>query len=198
MSRVVDLAASRTITPDWPVRAHITLGQALLTAGDGKGAGEAFTAAGLAVDEALRNLDRRGDLRPMIEALGLSARSGTGGAMLAQGNVGQARSFFRQLARDGGDDPSIAAAAGNGLAEADFIEDKLKDAQLGFARIAVTGASVPDEHAKALYYLGRCADALALKGLENGGRQKARDYYADVQARYPASHWARMSLQTNR
>ncbi|MFP6757570.1 MAG: hypothetical protein VCC99_05040, partial [Alphaproteobacteria bacterium] len=131
------------------------------------------------------------------EALSLSARSGIGGSLLSQGQIDNARRFFEQLSRDGGNDSAIAAAAGNGLAEAGFKEDNLKDAQLAFARIAVTGASVPTEHAKALYYLGRCADSLGMQGLEKGGRQKARDYFAEVQARYPASHWARLSLQSH-
>lgn len=197
VQRVIDLAQQGSITPDWAIRAQITLGQELLAAGQGAAAGEAFTAAGLAGESALRDLGRRDDLKPLIAALSLSARSGTGGALLAQGRIGQARTFFQQLERDGGDDPAIAAAAGNGLAEADFKDDKLKDAQLGFARIAVTGASVPDQHAKALYYLGRCAAALGQKGLEKNGRQKSRDYYNEVQDRYPASHWARLSQQSH-
>jgi TolA-binding protein len=196
VQKVIDLAQQKSVTPDWAVRSQITLGQELLSSGDGVAAGDAFAAATLATESALRDLGRRADLLPAIEALGLSARSGAGGALLAQGQISSARSFFQQLAQDGGDDPAIAAAAGNGLAEADFKDNKLKDAQLGFTRIAVTGASIPDQHAKALYYLGRCASALDQKGQEKNGRQMARDYFSEVQARYPASHWARLSQQS--
>lgn len=197
VQQVIDLAQQKKITPDWAARAHITMGQELLSSGDGAAAAQSFAAATSASEFALRDLGRRVDLQPVIEALALTARSGAGGALLAQGQVASARSFFQQLARDGENDPAIAAAAGNGLAEADFKDDKLKDAQLGFARIAVTGASVPDQHAKALYYLGQCASALDLKGLEKNGRQKARDYYTEVQERYPESHWARLSQKSN-
>ena len=197
VQQVVDLVVKRSITPDWEVRAHIIMGQEQLTGGDGAAAAQSFKAATSASEAALRDLGRRVDLQPMIETLALSARSGAGGALLAQGQVASARSFFQQLASDGGDDQAIAAAAGNGLAEADFRDNKLKDAQLGFARIAVTGASVPDQHAKALYFMGLCASALDLKGLEKNGRQKARDYYNEVQERYPESHWARLSQKSN-
>ena len=197
VQQVIDLAQQKKITPDWAARAHITMGQEQLTSGDGASAAQSFKSATSASEAALRDLGRRVDLQPMIETLALTARSGAGGALLAQGQIPSARSFFQQLAQDGGDDPAIAAAAGNGLAEADFRDGKLKDAQLGFTRIAVTGVSVPEQHAKALYFLGQCANALDLKGLEKNGRQKARDYYNEVQERYPESHWARLSQKSN-
>lgn len=195
VEQVLDLEGAGRIGPDWGVRAQLTLGNARLDAGDGRGAGDAFAQGGRLAQQALDELDGRADLRATLETLSLAARGGEGAALLADGQVAQARSFFQQLQRDGADDPAVAAAAGNGLALADFAEGQHKQAQLGFARVAVTGAAVPDEHAKALYYLGQCAEALADAGLEKGGRQKARTYYQEVQERYPASHWGRLARQ---
>jgi len=192
---VLDLARDERITADWTPRAHLTMGRAQLAAGDASKAGSSFAAAEQAADSARNGLDKRPDLLAAIDELALAARSGTGAAMLAAGDVAGARGYFQRLLEDGSDDRGITAAAGNGLAEADFRENNLKDAQLGFARVAVTAAGTPEEHAKALYYLGRCSDALADAGEERTGRSAARMYYQEVQARYPGSHWSRLAQQ---
>ena len=72
----------------------------------------------------------------------------------------------------------------------------LKEAQMGFARVAVTGAGVPDQHAKALYYLGRCAAALGAAGKETNGQTKANQYFKDVEQRYPGTRWARLARES--
>jgi TolA-binding protein len=192
---VLDLARDGRITADWTPRAHLTLGRALLEAGDAAKAATSFSAAEQSASAARRALADRADLQTDVDELALAARSGTGAAMLVGGDVSGARNYFRQLLSDGSGDGHIVAAATNGLAEADFLEEKLKDAQVGFARVAVTAAGTPEEHAKALYYLGRCSDALADAGKERTGRTSARTYYQEVLARYPASHWARLAQQ---
>lgn len=191
---VLDLAGASRISADWAIRAQLGLGRALLAGGDGKGAGEAFADAEQAAASA--NLGDRTDLAPVVAELALAARSGVGASMLASGDVAGARTYFTRLQKDGAGDVAVAAAAANGLAEANFMERKLKDAQLGFARVAVTAAAVPEEHAKALYFLGQCAESLAAEGKERNGQAIAREYYQEVQARYPGSHWARLAQES--
>ena len=193
---VLDLAAAGRITADWTVRAHLVLGRALLAAGDAKAAGKSFADTEQASSTVRSRLSDRPDLLAVVDQLALAARSGTGAALLGGGDVAGARAYFERLQRDGGGNAAIRAAAANGLAEADFMQNKLKDAQLGFARVAVTAAGTPDEHAKALYYLGRCAEELAQAGAERNGRTAAREYFEEVQKRYPGSDWARLARES--
>lgn len=194
IAKVLDLASQGRITPDWAVRAHLENGQMLLDAGQARDAGVAFGKAESAANGA--DTGERPDLRPVLESLALQARSGAGAALLAGGDIAGARSYFDRLMQDGGDDPAIRVAALVGQAEADFHDDKLKDAQLAFAKVAVTGAAVPDQHAKALYFMGQCAEALDRSGDERNGRTKALDYYKEVAKRYPGTRWARLAQQS--
>lgn len=193
--RILELAGSGKITADWGPRAHLATGRALLAAKDGAGAKAAFSSAESLAATSRANLGERADLAPVLDQLLLAARSGVGSAMLTTGDLPGARSYFARLMQEGQTSPSVLAAAQNGLAEADFLEGKLKEAQLGFARVAVTGAGEADEHAKALYYLGRCAEALGQAGRERNGRTAARDYFQEVQTRHPGSHWARLARE---
>ena len=196
VQKVIGLVNGGKLTADWAARAQIEKGQNLLDAGDASGAGTAFTAAQGAARNGLANLGDREDLKPELERLALQARSGQGSALLAGGDLNGARTYFDNLMRDGQDDPAIRAAALNGKAEADFKDDgRLKDAQYGFARVAVLGAGSADEHAKALYYLGQCCLALGEAGEEKNGREKATQYFKDVERRYPASRWARLARE---
>ncbi len=196
IQQVLGLASSGKVTPDWAARAHLERGQNLLDAGKGSEARAAFDAAQRAATDGARDLGDRQDLADDLAALALAARSGAGSAILATGDLAAARSFFQALERDGGDDAAIRVAALNGQAEADFLDQgRKKEAQLGFARVAVLGASVPEEHAKALYYLGRCCDALDEAGREPNGRARAQQYYKDVERRYPGTRWARLARE---
>lgn len=197
IDQVLGLVSSRKLTPDWAVRAQLERGQYLLDAGKATEAGTAFTAAETAARDGAKRLGDRGDLADEMQQLGLRARSGSGSALLAGGDLAAARTFFETLQRDGQADPAILVAALNGLAEADFLSDgRMKDAQMGFARVAVIGTGVPDQHAKALYYSGRCAEALDADGAEPNGRARAHQYYKDVEQRYPGSRWARLARES--
>ncbi len=196
VDKVLALASSGKLTPDWAVRAHLAHGQDLLDAGDSDAARTAFTAAETASRTGASNLGAREDLADELGRLALAARSGMGSAILASGDLQGARSFFDTLERDGGDNSAIRVAALNGKAEADFLDDgRLKEAQLGFARAAVLGASIADEHAKALYYLGRCCEALGQQDAEPNARSRAHQYYKDVDRRYPSTRWARLARE---
>lgn len=196
IDQVMALATSGKVTPDWSVRAQLERGQNLLDAGDFDAAGTAFAAAATAAADAAKRLGDRQDLADELASLGLQARSGSGAALLAAGDLAAARTFFRTLEQDGKNDPAIRVAALNGLAEADFRDEgRMKDAQLGFASVAVLGTGVPDEHAKALYYMGLCCEALGEEGREPNGRARAKQYYEDVESRYPGTRWARLARE---
>lgn len=194
--RVQQLADSGRITPEWAARAQIQRGELLLEAGQAREAGLAFDAAQQAANGALARLGERTDLEPTLKQLALEARSGAGGALLAGGDVNGARAFFQRLQQESSGDPAVALTAGNGLAEASFQEGQLKAAQFAFAQVAVKGTAHPDQHAKALYFLGRCAESLDEQGLERNGRSRAVEYYKEVSERYPGSRWARLAEQS--
>ncbi|MDG2149970.1 MAG: tetratricopeptide repeat protein [Planctomycetota bacterium] len=197
VDRVQQMATTGKITADWSVRAKLEHGQNLLDAGQFDEAGAAFGAAVAAARNAEKITPDRPDLATQIAALALQARSGSGAALLAAGDLATARSFFDTLERDGQDNPAIRAAALNGKAEADFLENgRMREAQLGFARVAVIGTATPDQHAKALYYFGRCCEALGEQGVEPNGRARAYQYYKDVEQRYPGTRWARMARES--
>jgi tetratricopeptide (TPR) repeat protein len=197
IDQVLSLVSSNKITVDWAARAHLERGQNLLDAGNFSDARTAFTAAEVAARDGAKDPGDRDDLVPELTRLGLEARSGSGSALLASGDLAAARTFFDTLQRDGQDDPAIRAAALNGKAEADFLDDgRMKEAQIGFARVAVIGAGVPNQHAKALYYSGRCSEALGEEGAEPNGRARAHQYYKDVEQRYPGSRWARLARES--
>ncbi|HTE05861.1 MAG TPA: hypothetical protein VK824_06675 [Planctomycetota bacterium] len=182
------LAKDGKVTPDWIARARLQEGDALLAAGDARQAARAFAEAESAAKE---RPAERPDLAAVMEPLMRAARLGTGSCLLAAGDLPAARAFWEQLARDGRDDPVTRAAAANGIAECDFREPgKLKQAQLGFARVALTAAAVPEERAHALYYLGCCAQELGKAGREPDAARRAADCFREVVARYPDSRWA--------
>ena len=195
-SQVVQLAKDGKVTPDWTVRAHLALADLRLESGDAKAAGTAYAAAAQAADAAAAAFAQRPDLQPVVAELALAARTGTASCMLAAGDVGGARSYYTQLASEGRGNAALEAAAANGLAECDFGDKaRLKDAQLGFAKVAVTAFAVPGERARALYFLGRCAEELGRQDAEPNGRQKATSYYQEVIDRYPGSRWARLAQE---
>ncbi|MCB9897204.1 MAG: tetratricopeptide repeat protein [Planctomycetes bacterium] len=196
VKKVRDLAESGRITADWGVRASLQQGEDLLEAGQAREAGTAFGTAQDAAQAALANLGARKDLESTLQRLELEARTGAGSALLAGGDVSGARSYFERLQSEGSSDPAVAMAARNGLAQADFQDGDFKAAQVGFAQVAVKGAAIPDQHAKALYFLGRCVESLDDKGLERNGRAKALEYYKEVSRRYPGSRWARLAEQS--
>jgi len=197
IDQLLGLAGSGRVTPDWTVRALLEKGEYLLSADRASDARAALDEAQDSIESARGRLGERTDLEPVLDDLALQVRTGIGGAILAGGDADAARDYFARLAEDGKDDIAIQIAAINGQAEADFADSsRLKNAQLGFARAAVLGAGVPDEHAKALYFLGRCAQALDEAGRERGGRTKALEYYHEVQDRYPNSRWARRARES--
>jgi outer membrane protein assembly factor BamD (BamD/ComL family) len=194
VAAVQQLAQDGSITADWGVRAHVAAGDAKLSAGDARGAATAYTAATSAASAARSALADRDDLLQRVEDLALQARVGSASCLLANNDVAGARTFYTQLAADGADKPDVQAAAANGLAECDFREPgKLKQAQHAFAQVAVRAAGVPTERARALYFLGQCAEKLGAEGREPNARSRATAYYQEVLARYPETRWAQLA-----
>jgi TolA-binding protein len=197
VAQVQQLAKDGKVTPDWSVRAQLALADLRLDSGDAKSASSAYAAAEQAAGPAHAALGDRPDLVPVIADLSLSARVGTASCMLAGGDLAGARAYYAKLAADGKDRVDVMAAAANGLAECDFRDTgRLKEAQLGFARTSVSAFGVPSERARALYFLGRCAEELARQNAEPDGRQKAAMYFKEVADRYPSTRWARLSQQS--
>jgi len=194
---VIDLARSKRVTPDWAARAHLLAGDLLLEADDIDRASRAYGDAESAVSTGQSALGDRPDLKPVLEQIGLAARTGTASCMLASNDVAGARAYYTRLASDGQGDRAVQAAAQNGLAECDFRDDgKLKDAQLGFAKVAISAAGTPGEHARALFFLGRCSEELDKAGREPGGRSRAISYFQEAADRYPETRWGRLALQS--
>jgi len=72
----------------------------------------------------------------------------------------------------------------NGLGVALFGEKKYAEARLHFVQTIAINFSDPDEHARALYYAGRCYAALKQKG------DYQMLYWKELKSRYPASTWS--------
>lgn len=196
LAQVHELARDGRVTPDWSVRAHLALADQRLDAGDGQAAAASYAAAGKAAADGSRQVADRADLQAVLATLSLAARTGSASCLLLAGDVAGARRDYTRLAADGQGDPTVEAAAANGLAECDLREPgRLKDAQLAFARVAVTAVRAPGERARALYFLGQCAVQLGEQAREPDGRQKAAAYYQDVIDRYPDTRWARLARQ---
>jgi len=196
LDAVLALVKAGRITPDWKVRVHLAEGDALLAARDTKGATKAFADAEAAANSKER-LTERPDLVPVLAQLGLAARVGTGTCLLEANDLAGARAYYEKLARDGTNDPAVQAAAANGLAECSFRDPaRLKEAQLGFTRVALTATAIPNERARAVYYLGRCAEALAAAGKEPNGHLRAIECFKEVVARYPDTRWARLAQES--
>ncbi|MGQ0554195.1 MAG: tetratricopeptide repeat protein [Planctomycetota bacterium] len=194
---VLDLARQGKITADWTARTHLLLGELRLGEKDTRGATEAYTAAESAVNAARPAVTARPDLADELDSLALEARVGSASCLLANGDVAGARSYYQRLAADGKTNPAVAAAAANGLAECDFREPaKLKQAQLGFARVALTATAFPTERARALYFLGKCAETLGQQNLEPDARVRAMAYWQECAQLYPETSWARLARES--
>jgi len=197
IAQALKLAADGRITPDWAARAHLVTGEMRLEEKNVGAAKVAYGEAERAAAAGRNKIADRPDLEPVLATLALQARVGTASCLLASDDVTGARTLYQQLARDGQDDAAVKAAADNGLAECDFRDPgKLKDAQLAFARVAVGAAGVPAERARALYFLGRCADALGQQNREPDGPARAAAYYEEVVKRYPDTPWGRLARQS--
>lgn len=201
VSAVKQLVGQKRAPATWSVRAQIELGHVRLAAGQAVEARGAYQAAVSDAEGSRLDLSSRVDLLAELDRMVLDARSGTGSALLAAGDLGGARVYFQQLQKDGADDKAVQVAALNGLAQADFEEgggDRLKSAQLGFARASVLGAGAPEQHAKALYFLGRCSLALAdaNRAKRAAAKNKAQHYSRIVQSRYPETRWARLARES--
>ncbi|MED5330345.1 MAG: hypothetical protein VX916_03550 [Planctomycetota bacterium] len=196
VAEVARLADDDQIAPQWRVEALLAKGNHLLDQEDLTEAAEAFKAAERAAADGERDVGDRVDYIPVLKALGLKARNGTGTCLLSSGDLSAARSFYQQLLQDGAKHAELAIAAQNGLAACDFRDGgRLEEAQLGFAQVYLTGARVPEEHARSMYYLGRCAESLAEAGTDSTGRQKAAAYFDELKHRYPDTRWARLAQE---
>lgn len=194
VDKVVTLSRQNRVSVDWAARAQLLAGDLLLETDDPSAASRAYSEAESSVATGRTALGDRPDLLPVLERISLSARTGTASCMLASNDVAGARAYYSRLAGDGKGDASVQAAAQNGLAECDFRESgKLKDAQLGFAKVAISAVGTPAEHARALYFLGRCSEELDKAGREAGGRTRAITYFQEVANRYPETRWGRLA-----
>lgn len=148
---------------DQALRAGMSAGRALLAAGDSLGAKDAFDVLQAALDARLAAFDGSDDERRALEALRAEARLGEGFRELIGGNPKSARTFFQgELSRaDASSPPELRFACELGLAEADFAESKLREAQLRFARVAALDHTNRDRVARALLRQAQCAKQLA-------------------------------------
>ena len=102
--------------------------------------------------------------------------------MLASDNASQAMNFFRaQLANAGSDAPAaLRFGARLGLAEALLSSDKVREAQIEFARVAALDHTDRDNVARALVGQARCA----LQTSDSGARANARAWLETVTSQY--------------
>ncbi len=116
-------------------------------------------------------------------AIHREAMAGWCEAMVAGGNAAGVKTKMQGLlasAKGGGQ----LAMVHNGLGVALFGEKKYAMARAHFVQVVAAYFTDPNEHARALYYAGRCFAALK----EDAKYQSV--YWKELKSRYPASTWA--------
>ena len=99
----------------------------------------------------------------------------------------------RRALVEGALDPEVQAVREVGLGLAYLQEKKYEEAVLAFRAVEVKYFQVPEEHARALFYLAQAADAAA--GQATGEAKKLYESWRDdaqkrLKEEYPNSPWA--------
>ncbi|MDP7035761.1 MAG: tetratricopeptide repeat protein [Planctomycetota bacterium] len=122
------------------------------------------------------------------------SRGKVGEMMVRQGDLSGARSYFETIRGEFSRKSSLAphegvllAAALAGLGEVLFAEKKYTEARRVLAVVIVERYDAPEQHAKALYYMGRVHDAL--KDSEKTAESMAQRYYQRVRSLHSQSEW---------
>ncbi|MFH2001156.1 MAG: tetratricopeptide repeat protein [Planctomycetota bacterium] len=114
-----------------------------------------------------------------------SLRQGT--VMIRKNKIKDARRFFDDILSSSSSSRAAKAGACCGLAECLMTEGDLKEAQIEFAKSKVLYFDIPEESAKATYFLGELC--LLLKDREPNYKKRAKDYFQEVLDYYPDTSW---------
>lgn len=102
----------------------------------------------------------------------------------AAAKAGRAKDIEGKIASmKGSKDRATLAVFHNGMGRIKFAEKEYADARAEFVKVVALYYADPNEHARALYFAGRCYEAL-------GEGDYARTYRAELRSRYPLSTWA--------
>ncbi len=162
-------------------RAGLGAADAYLAAGETQKAATLFGALEAALPRHLAALDADSPRRLDLLRLQARARLGEGFKLLAEGNTGQAKTFFEgQLRSAEKHDAALRFGAKLGLAEALVSNGDFRAAQLEFAAVSAIDHTDRDNTARALVGLAECA----LKLSYTNARADAKTWLATVQERY--------------
>lgn len=132
---------------------------------------------------------------PVLEAalnrIASLSRLNQGSVLIKKNKVSDARRFFEDILQDSTSSRDALAGASCGLGECLWTEKKLKEAQEQFAKARVLYFDIPEEGARAAYYLGLIC--LELKDKEPNYKKRAKDYFQEVIDLYPKTSWAKQA-----
>ena len=163
----------KTPWPAYKIRAGVLLGEVSQTKGDHDDAVRRFEAV-LAID----------DDSPEAAEQKLRARLGQAVSLAATGKLDRGVELVQAVIKES--DPEaqrLNATAYNALGGCYRQAGRTKDAVFAYLHVDLLYATVPDQHAEALYHLGSLLE-------EIGKPQQAREARQTLKQRYASSQWA--------
>ena len=172
----------------WEVRAKFEKAVVQLDGGKLDEADRDFRSAGTFVAEQAKSAKDE-VLIGELNRIASLARLYQGTVMIRKKKYADARRFFEEIINDDSSNINAKAGASNGLGEILFTEKNWKEAQFQFARAKVMFADIPEEGAKATYYLGLICLELG-EEKEPNCKRKAKQYFTELVDMYPDTDWA--------
>jgi outer membrane protein assembly factor BamD (BamD/ComL family) len=173
--------------PGWELRADFTLAQALEEAGDAE-AKRAYQSLETFAKSYAANQDIDAADRAYAGELAGLAKLAQGRALLRENRGADAERFFAQIAGDSAEPAAVRAQAVVGVGQAYLAQNKLKEAQLAFAKVRIQHRDQIEATAEATYQLGIVCEALG--AAEPRGAALAQEYFKECVQRFGASRIA--------
>lgn len=175
----------------WEAKAKYDKAFTQLSAGKFDDAERDFRSAMTFASDQSRSVAKTGEnpaLVTELDQLSTMARLNQGTVMIRKNKISDARRFFNDILNNASASRAAKAGASCGLAECLLTEGKLKEAQVEFAKSKVLYFDIPEEGAKATYFLGELC--LLLKTREPAYKKAAKGYFQEVLDVYPETSWA--------
>lgn len=169
------------------LRAGLLAARANLAAGETLPARELYTTLLQRANSAISALEEDSRERGALARLALEARAGEGFVLIASQQNKQAITFFESvLSSVGKTESALRYASLLGLGEAQAAEQRLREAQLNFARVSSIDHTDRDRVARALYRLAESTRDLS----DPGSTGTVRNWLETVSADYGDTPWA--------
>jgi tetratricopeptide (TPR) repeat protein len=187
--RLAQEAYDKKLGVIWEARAKYEKALAQMNGGKYDDAERDLRSAMTFATEQARSAKNDPELMASLNRIAGLARLNQGTVLIKKKKNSEARRFFEEILNDKSSSRDARAGAMCGLGECLLAEKKFKEAQEQFAEAKVLFFDLPEEGARATFFLGQLC--LELKDKEPNYKKRAKDYFQEVIELYPETSWAK-------